>query len=336
VTSKARSGFLPDRTVHLHATNLCNLACLHCYSSSSPHTNEALGFEALATALVRLREQGYEVLSLSGGEPLLYPRFADLNRHARTLGMRIVAISNGYRVRPQYDELLATLDGVAISFDGLGEHHDRMRARRGAFDVAIGALRHLRQLGMPAAAAYTVTRDSLRDTAEFAELVHEHAVRALQLRPLVMAGRADQECGALALSEADRQRLFLIGASLRAAYADTMAVHTDLAHSQAIADSRDAYAALLDDGHRDAPLAELVNPLVILPDGRLMPYTYDFPSSHQLGTLADLAPRGLETIRRERVGRLRALVQQAFASLDGRDEFVDWFAYCRDSVPSAS
>lgn len=332
MTSKARSGFLPDRTVHLHATNRCNLACLHCYSSSSPQANEALGFEALVTALARLRAQGYEVLSLSGGEPLLYPRFADLNRFARTLGIRVVAISNGYRVKQQYDELLETLDGIAISFDGLSEHHDRMRARRGAFDVAIGALRHLRQLDKPTAAAYTVTRDSMRDTAEFAELVHGHAVRALQLRPLVMAGRADQECGALALSDADRRRLFLIGASLREGYADTMAVHTDLAHSQAIAESRDAYAALLDDGNGDAPLAELVNPLVILPDGRLMPYTYDFPASHQLGTLDDLAPRGLEKLRRERIGRLRELVERAFSSLAERDDFVDWFAYCRDSA----
>ena len=31
-----RSGFLPDRIIHLHPTRLCNLACLHCYSESDP------------------------------------------------------------------------------------------------------------------------------------------------------------------------------------------------------------------------------------------------------------------------------------------------------------
>jgi Fe-coproporphyrin III synthase len=37
-----RSGFLPDRIVHLHPTRLCNLACLHCYSTSAPSFTEAL------------------------------------------------------------------------------------------------------------------------------------------------------------------------------------------------------------------------------------------------------------------------------------------------------
>ena len=65
-----RSGFLPDRVIHLHPTRLCNLACLHCYSESNPRQKTALDPRDLSNALYMLRAEEYVVISLSGGEPL--------------------------------------------------------------------------------------------------------------------------------------------------------------------------------------------------------------------------------------------------------------------------
>ena len=42
-----RSGFLPDRTVHLHPLDRCNLACSHCYSASSPLKQSILPLEPI-------------------------------------------------------------------------------------------------------------------------------------------------------------------------------------------------------------------------------------------------------------------------------------------------
>src|SRR6187402_1546244 len=67
-----RSGFLPDRIIHLHPTRLCNLACLHCYSESDPGQRTALEPAAIGSALEILRAEGYALVSLSGGEPLVY------------------------------------------------------------------------------------------------------------------------------------------------------------------------------------------------------------------------------------------------------------------------
>ena len=67
-----RAGFLPDRIIHLHPTRLCNLACLHCYSESSPQLKTTLDPDLLIDALAVLRAEGYAAISLSGGEPLLY------------------------------------------------------------------------------------------------------------------------------------------------------------------------------------------------------------------------------------------------------------------------
>lgn len=324
-----RSGFLPDRTIHLHATRRCNLACAHCYSSSSPFVDEMLDHDVVERALTLLRGEGYTLLSLSGGEPLLYPRLGALCDFAHGLGYRVVAISNGYRVKAQFDDVLARLDGMAISFDGMGEAHNSIRGRADAYQVALDALKHLQASGVPSAAAYTVSRESIADVPDFVELAAQLGVRAVQLRPLVMAGRAREKCEPLALNQADLARLFLIGGSLASAYAGEIAVHTDLAPAALLATQRAAYAGLLDGAPVETPLADMINPLVITPAGALKPFTFDFPEAFDLGRIEALATVGSCTLRRN-LAPFRKTVEQSFAALAERGDLIDWFAFCRD------
>src|SRR5262245_21912250 len=109
-----RSGFLPDRIIHLHPTRLCNLACLHCYSESGPKLKAALDLEPLQQALQLLKGEGYTQVSLSGGEPLTYGPLLPLIDHAHTLGFRVTMITNGLFPAKRMDEVVSRLDGVEI------------------------------------------------------------------------------------------------------------------------------------------------------------------------------------------------------------------------------
>ena len=111
--------------------------------------------------LTQLRAEGYEVISLSGGEPLLYPWLPQLLAAAKAEGFRTAAITNGFRVTPQHRELIETLDRIAISFDGLEARHNAMRGNSQAWARAVSGLRYLAEIGKPAAAAFTVTNGSL-------------------------------------------------------------------------------------------------------------------------------------------------------------------------------
>lgn len=75
----------------------CNLACGHCYSASGPTVRDALPAAQILDALGALRAEGYEVLSLSGGEPLLYREFEALVRGATALGFCVNLITNRLR-----------------------------------------------------------------------------------------------------------------------------------------------------------------------------------------------------------------------------------------------
>ena len=330
----ARSGFLPDRTVHLHPLDRCNLKCSHCYSSSSPHAWTILPPEPLIAALPRLRAEGYEVISLSGGEPLLYPWLGDLLAAAKAEGFRTAAISNGFRVTARHRPMIEALDRIAISFDGLEMQHNAMRGHPQAWSRAVAALRYLVEIGKPAAAAFTVTRETLAEVPEFIEMCAAIGVRAVQLRPLVMAGRAREEATALALTEVDAARLWLLAQTLDLAWEGEVAVHVDLAPAEALAADARAWDPALKGGI-DQRLSDAVNPLVILPNGRLRPWTYDFPEEFDLGALQDLAPTRRAWIAAG-LPRLRKLLARTLHAAGLEEGFVDWFAFQRDQAGNPS
>ena len=83
----------------VHPLQRCNLACLHCYSDSSPSATAALEWPALECAVRAAASWGYRVLSVSGGEPLLYPRLEQLLDLGHRLGMATSVVTNGLLVK---------------------------------------------------------------------------------------------------------------------------------------------------------------------------------------------------------------------------------------------
>lgn len=318
-----RAGFLPGRTVHLHPLARCNLACKHCYSSSGPQASAMLDPDLLVRLMPRLADEGYEIVSLSGGEPLLYPELPRVADAARAAGMRVVAITNGFRVGPRFQHLIDALDGIAVSFDGLRGVHDRVRGNPRAFEMGVAALRHLRDLGRPSAVAYTVSRESLPDLPAFLELAASLGVRGVQLRPLVMTGRAADEYTGPALGPADMIRLWLTAGALQMAWDGEMAIHCDAAPAEAVRADRMAWRAALTGTGR--VLSDEINPVVITADGRLRPYTFDFPARHDLGTVETFLAS--PDAARRRMAGLRPFLAHAFEDLADETGVIDWFAW---------
>ena len=155
-------------------------------------------------------------------------------------------------------------------------------------------------------------------------------MRAVQLRPLVMAGRAREAAQGLALTEADTARLWLMAQTLDLAWEGEVAVHVDLAPAEALAADRCAWDLALTGG-ADQRLSDAVNPLVITPDGRLRPWTYDFPEEFDLGALQDLAPSRRVWIAGG-LPRLRKLLARTLHAAGLEDGFLDWFAFQRDQA----
>jgi len=240
-----RSGFLPGRIIHLHPTRLCNLACSHCYSESDPRQSTALDAAPLGDALSVLRVEGYEQISVSGGEPLVYPALREVVEHARSLGFRITMITNGLLATERANALLALMDGIAISFDGLAPSHNAIRGRSDAFARAAVAVQRLAARGVPVSAALSITREGIAELPDLADHLVALGARGLQIRPVARAGRARGLDDGLFFSEADQMRLFLVAQALRQELPENVRVHCDLAPAQGLWQQRDSYVGLL-------------------------------------------------------------------------------------------
>ncbi len=327
-----RSGFLPDRIVHLHPTRLCNLACLHCYSESDQRQRTALDPDLLCAALDVLRNEGYSLLSLSGGEPLVYPALGKVIAHARSIGFRVTMITNGLLATERNDQLLDLLDGMAISFDGMADTHNVLRGRADAFERACDALQRNTARGRRVAAAISLTRDALPDLPDLADHLVSLGARALQIRPVARAGRARNLDDSSFFSATDQTRLYLVVQALRQELPDDVTLHCDLAPSEGLWQQRDAYAGLLGCGkdapHEERPLADLVNPLVITDSGTLKPIAFDFDKGYDLLSITDVSALTLRDYKRERLSGLQELIGGALAGLEGRGGLVDWFDHC--------
>jgi len=83
----------PTRTLQIHVTRKCNLECLHCYSNSGPNETEALDLDALKAVVDDAVDLGYTLVTLSGGEPFLYPQMPELIAYAKDKGVTTAAVT---------------------------------------------------------------------------------------------------------------------------------------------------------------------------------------------------------------------------------------------------
>ena len=128
----------------LDLTRRCNLKCVMCEQHRhQPGTSTPLSWydparELPLAAWVKLLDQVASFsprLYITGGEPLIYPHFADLVQEAKKRKLIVHLQTNG-TLLPQAADLLVDLgvEMVTVSLDGPQEVHDRIRGQKGAFN----------------------------------------------------------------------------------------------------------------------------------------------------------------------------------------------------------
>lgn len=101
-------------------TRRCNLTCGYC--TEYDRTSDPVPYEELALRLAKLAELRAWAVCLTGGEPTMHPRLADLVAEMRRLGFkRRMLITNGTRLTAKLIDALnrAGLTDMQISVDGV-------------------------------------------------------------------------------------------------------------------------------------------------------------------------------------------------------------------------
>ncbi|HRX87069.1 MAG TPA: radical SAM protein [Phycisphaerae bacterium] len=87
---------LAPLSINLDLTTACNYACDHCIDMDILNTGTRFEHEKLLASLKSMAQRGLKsVIVIGGGEPTLYPYFADTVRYMKSLGLQVAIVSNG-------------------------------------------------------------------------------------------------------------------------------------------------------------------------------------------------------------------------------------------------
>ena len=129
-------------------TRSCNEKCFHCGSSCAPGLGHGPDKEVFKEVLRDARDH-FDLkrlqLCITGGEPLLYPGFADLLGYANGLGFKWGMTTNATLITKDVAKMLEDtgMGTVSVSIDGLRDTHDRQRGLKGGFDKAMQGIQNL-------------------------------------------------------------------------------------------------------------------------------------------------------------------------------------------------
>ncbi len=161
--------FVP--AMNLMLTGKCNYNCLHCFNAADNAERMAeWDYDALIDLFDQMADCGFHSVTLTGGEPMIHPRFNDVVRAIYDRNMVLEKLTtNGFFLKQETLDLFRELHAdplIKISFDGIG-HHDRMRGHKGAEEDALRALKLCADNGFKTFAQIQVFKgnvDSMRET----------------------------------------------------------------------------------------------------------------------------------------------------------------------------
>jgi mycofactocin radical SAM maturase len=169
-------------------TYACNLACIHCLSSSGRRDPRELGTQECKRVIDELERMQVFYVNIGGGEPTVRRDFWELVDYAVAHHVGVKFSTNGSRITPAVAARLADSDyvDVQVSLDGAtAEVNDRVRGP-GSYATAITAMERLAGAGFTGfKLSVVVTRENASQLDEFKRLADrfEAQLRLTRLRP---------------------------------------------------------------------------------------------------------------------------------------------------------
>ncbi len=143
------------RYLLLNITNICNLACRHCYLGKPG--NLEMDIDIFEKAVSQFETMGGLRLMISGGEPLQHSRFWELMEILPSYELRVVVLSNGTLIDETAAQNLSLYaDEVQVSIDGIGSH-DFLRGK-GSYERSMEGISNLVRSGIQVSIATMIHR----------------------------------------------------------------------------------------------------------------------------------------------------------------------------------
>jgi SynChlorMet cassette radical SAM/SPASM protein ScmF len=188
------------RSFYLYMSNTCNLRCRHCwitpgFGDGKQTPGDFVEPEALRQAVVEAKPLGLCAVKLTGGEPMLHPRFMEIADMLTAEGMSMDMETNGTLMTAETARHLkdkTNVTFISVSLDGSDSRsHDSFRGVPGAFESTLRGLDYLVNAGYKnCQVIMSVHNGNRHQVEEVVALATTHGASSVKFNPVSRTGRA--------------------------------------------------------------------------------------------------------------------------------------------------
>jgi len=127
----------------------CNAKCNYCYYISKVN-DDFIPKEDIINQINKAYEFNFKSIEFSGGESTLHPNFLECVSYAKSLGLIVSVITNGYLTHKElYNILNRGIDEIMFSIHGFRETHNNIVKLDNAYETIFGNLRVINNYPKP-------------------------------------------------------------------------------------------------------------------------------------------------------------------------------------------
>ncbi len=191
-------------------TYACNLACIHCLSSSGRRDPRELSTEQCLAVIDDLARMQVFYVNIGGGEPTIRPDFFTIIDHSVNSGVGVKFSTNGSRIDASTARRLSGSDyvDIQISLDGADAATNDAIRGEGSYATARKAMDHLAEADFGQfKISVVMTRQNVPQLDAFEELAQSYGaeLRLTRLRP---SGRGADTWDELHPTQSDQRALY--------------------------------------------------------------------------------------------------------------------------------
>ncbi len=194
--------------IYVEITSICNLKCIHCYNDSGKEKNE-ISIEGFENILETYSNKEFS-LSISGGEPLLHPKFWELIKLAKEKGISdILIITNGTQITEEIAKKFVEYDiSAQISLNGISEEvHDQI-CGTGAFKKTIKGIENLINAGLENIVIRSmIAKCNKSQLLEFIDTMSRKKISTISFGTISVQGRSTNNKDLLCMSTEENEKI---------------------------------------------------------------------------------------------------------------------------------
>ncbi len=186
--------FYPQSVVW-EITFACNMRCIHCGTAAGTMRPDELTTEEALGLIDELADLGCEILTLSGGEPLLRKDWRQLAEHTKKRGIKPYLITNGYAVTDEIVEDFKKIGfaNIGVSFDGTEKTHNYIRQRKDGFKRTVEAMEKMTAANLRYCAVSQISNINLNELDDIRQILLDVGCKQWRIQMTTSTGRMESD-----------------------------------------------------------------------------------------------------------------------------------------------